>query len=61
MDSAPFRTTDYEPGNFVTFPTEFLGLDYIRVGYNHQSNGEDGIESRSWNRAFLQTSFNIGI
>lgn len=60
MDSAPFRTTDYQPEVYVTVPTDFWGLDYIRAGYNHQSNGEDYEKSRSWNRAFLQTSFALG-
>ena len=60
QDSAPFRTTDYEPEIFVTMPTDFLGLDYFRVGFNHQSNGEAGEISRSWNRIFAGTSFNLG-
>lgn len=60
QDSAPFRATNYEPEVFVTAPTNFWGLDYLRVGLNHESNGRAGTESRSWNRAYLQTSFDIG-
>lgn len=59
-NSAPFRTTNYEPEIFVTFPTSFLNLDYLRFGLNHQSNGESGEKSRSWNRAYVSTSFNLG-
>ncbi|PSM53199.1 phospholipase A1 [Campylobacter blaseri] len=59
-DSAPFRTTSYEPEIFVTIPVEFLNFDYLRFGLNHQSNGEDGKDSRSWNRFYVGTNFNIG-
>lgn len=60
MESAPFRANNYEPEIFVTMPTDILGLDYLRVGLNHESNGKSGTESRSWNRAYVQTSFNVG-
>ncbi|NLY03924.1 MAG: phospholipase A [Campylobacter sp.] len=61
VDSLPFRTTDYQPEFFVTIPTnDIWKLDYIRVGLNHQSNGEGGLKSRSWNRAYLETTFSLG-
>ncbi|NLK67396.1 MAG: phospholipase A [Campylobacteraceae bacterium] len=60
MESWPFRTTNYEPEFFVTIPANYWGLDYWRVGLSHESNGKGGVESRSWNKAYLQTSFALG-
>ena len=58
--SAPFRETNYEPEAFVTFPTsknvdKEYGLKGLRVGFLHQSNGQDGLQSRSWNRLYLSS------
>ncbi|QKF64057.1 phospholipase A [Campylobacter corcagiensis] len=57
-DSAPFRTSSYQPELFVTIPTEGF-FDYVRFGFNHESNGKDGMESRSWNRVYASTTFDI--
>lgn len=59
-DSAPFRETNYTPEVFVTVPTSYdidklNNLKAVRFGYRHQSNGQDGYRSRSWNRLFLAT------
>jgi len=59
-DSAPFRDTNYTPEFFVTVPTSYHidklnNLKAIRFGYRHQSNGQDGYRSRSWDRLFLAT------
>ncbi len=57
-DSSPFRETNYEPEFFVTFPTPKMfdksyGLKGLRVGFVHESNGQDGLQSRSWNRLYF--------
>ena len=57
-DSAPFRETNYTPEIFLTFPTSYnidknSNLKAIQFGYRHQSNGQEGYRSRSWNRLFL--------
>lgn len=57
-DSAPFRETNYTPELFVTVPTSYeldqlSNLKAIRFGYRHQSNGQGGYRSRSWDRLFL--------
>ena len=53
-DSAPFRETNYEPEMFFERPIGggFGGFDDARwrFGYVHQSNGQRGVLSRSWNR-----------
>jgi phospholipase A1 len=63
-NSSPFRTTDYEPEILLNFRTDYklLGLRgrYISVGYDHQSNGEAGTLSRSWNRAVANFGFERG-
>lgn len=62
-NSSPFRETNYEPEMFVTLPVQmskrFLGLDWraLNVGLVHQSNGQGGDRSRSWNRLYAQFGF----
>lgn len=52
--SKPFRETNYEPEVFYQWNTDIKLLGYqfnlFRLGLNHQSNGQDGLKSRSWNR-----------
>lgn len=52
--SSPFRETNHEPEIFWQVPISFrfLGLDarFASLGFNHQSNGQPGELSRSWNR-----------
>ena len=52
--SSPFRETNHEPEIFWQVPISFriLGLDarFASLGFNHQSNGQSGDLSRSWNR-----------
>lgn len=55
-NSAPFRETNHEPEVWVQFHPdwEFLGFKntWNSFGVNHQSNGQGGDLSRSWNRVF---------
>lgn len=56
-DSAPFRSTDYNPDIFYVVPFkpewDFIPGDakirMATVGFAHQSNGQREPESRSWN------------
>jgi len=55
--SAPFRETNYMPEVFMTVPTsqsidDATGLKAIKYGFLHQSNGQEGYRSRSWNRLY---------
>ncbi len=54
--SAPFRETNYTPEIFMTIPSPWDNLKMVQFGYRHQSNGQDGYRSRSWNR-FILSSF----
>ncbi len=59
-ESGPFRETNYIPELFMLLPTsdyvdEQYNLKGIKFGYRHQSNGQEGYQSRSWNRLFLET------
>jgi phospholipase A1 len=56
--SAPFRETNYLPEVFIVFPTsesfdEDSGLKGLKFGYLHESNGQEGYRSRSWNRLYV--------
>ena len=57
-ESSPFRETNYEPELFLKFDTDigFLGLRnrLLLIGINHQSNGQSGSFSRSWNRIYVE-------
>ncbi|WP_231731005.1 phospholipase A [Lacimicrobium alkaliphilum] len=54
--SKPFRETNYEPELFYTFETKLKILGYrfnmAQIGINHQSNGQNQLRSRSWNRLY---------
>jgi phospholipase A1 len=57
-NSSPFRETNYEPELFLKFDTDFnvLGLRnrLFLFGFDHQSNGQSGAFSRSWNRIYIE-------
>jgi len=52
--SSAFRETNYEPEVIFAYkaPWSLLGLtiDHTTLSFNHQSNGQAGSLSRSWNR-----------
>ncbi len=55
--SGPFRETNYLPEIFMTIPTsesigKSIGLKAMRLGFIHESNGQEGYRSRSWNRLY---------
>ena len=54
--SSPFRETNYAPEFFLVIPYTYDILPFKRykIGLIHQSNGRGGINSRSWNRLYLQ-------
>ncbi|GAA0829748.1 MULTISPECIES: phospholipase A [Marinomonas] len=62
--SAPFRDTNYEPEVFiVTQPRfDFLNIkpSYVSYGFDHQSNGQSDSLSRSWNRLYVDITFEHG-
>jgi phospholipase A1 len=68
--SAPFRDTNYEPELLFNFRMQreipgLMGtkLQFINLGFNHQSNGRSEPLSRSWNRIVanvgLEKSFGL--
>jgi phospholipase A1 len=56
--SSPFRETNYQPEVMAIAPLAIdlggLHLRHIGLGLNHQSNGQSGTLSRSWNRLYAQ-------
>lgn len=56
--SSPFRDTNHEPEIFLRFENDgqLFGLRNTcnSIGLVHQSNGQGGALSRSWNRIYLQ-------
>ncbi len=61
IPSAPFEENNYNPEVFLDYHVKGSGiyLDHVVIGGEHESNGRDGVESRSWNRLYLQFSFGI--
>ncbi len=59
--SSPFRETNHEPEAWIRFDTDWklLGLTNRAVGLGvvHQSNGQAGALSRSWNRVYAHFVF----
>ena len=61
QDSMPFRESNYAPEIFMQIPiSSTYFIDYAKVGLMHESNGKDGANSRSWNKAYAETSLNFG-
>lgn len=62
--SSPFRETNHEPEVWLRWRGDapFLGGRFrvYNLGFNHQSNGQAGPLSRSWNRIFLETLYEWG-
>ncbi|WP_281646989.1 phospholipase A [Parendozoicomonas sp. Alg238-R29] len=59
--SSPFRETNHQPEALLSFPMNkpALGahLRMIDTGIVHQSNGQTGELSRSWNRIYMEFVF----
>ena len=62
--SSPFRETNYEPEVFIDFDNAWSALGWVntrnRVSFIHQSNGRSDPLSRSWNRVYLESTFQSG-
>jgi len=62
--SSPFRETNHEPEIWIQArpEIEFLGLKHnaSALGLSHQSNGQGGSLSRSWNRIYAAFGFERG-
>ena len=61
-DSSPFRETNYKPELYVLFPYEKLehtSLKAYKLSLMHESNGQAGDNSRSWNKLYLEAYFQV--
>ncbi len=57
--SSPFRESNYQPELMAVYPLNAqlpggMRLRFLNAGIVHQSNGQGGALSRSWNRVYLQ-------
>lgn len=59
--SRPFRETNYEPEVYYQWESDYeifgLNFNLLQAGYVHQSNGQSGLQSRSWDRLYLTSVF----
>jgi phospholipase A1 len=62
--SSPFRETNHEPEVWMRWRSDvpLLGGRFrvFNLGFNHQSNGQAGPLSRSWNRVFVESLYERG-
>lgn len=60
--SAPFRESNYNPEVFIDFWRESDDSFHpgLRIGIEHESNGQPIETSRSWNRTYLQSAIPVG-
>ncbi|ALO47270.1 phospholipase A [Pseudohongiella spirulinae] len=54
-DSSPFTEHNYNPEMFWRFDHPLIDI----IGFEHQSNGQSGLDSRSWDRLYAQKSFQL--
>jgi phospholipase A1 len=55
--SKPFRDLNYNPEIFYRFELGDAPSWYVDLGlYEHESNGRDGLQSRSWDRSYVRYS-----
>lgn len=61
--SSPFREINHEPEFWLQFrPNSHLGnveFSDVAIGFAHESNGNGGALSRSWNRIYLNLIFEM--
>lgn len=64
--STAFEDTSYKPEFFYSWenimrarPSDWMQLD-LQAGLKHESNGRDGVDSRSVNIAYFRPTFTIG-
>jgi len=61
-DSSPFRETNYKPEIYALFPYKNLdhtALKAYKLSLMHESNGQGGNKSRSWNKLYLEGFFQV--
>ncbi|MDU1891399.1 MAG: phospholipase A [Dysgonomonas sp.] len=58
-ESAPFRDTNYNPsiglGKYIIHNNKLMGAAFAQI--EHESNGRDGEDSRSWNMITLSNKY----
>ena len=60
--SSPFRETNYKPEVFMMIPygkKDHTALKALKLGFLHESNGQDTPKSRSWNRLYAESYFQV--
>jgi outer membrane phospholipase A len=63
--SSPFRDTNYRPSLYYFLPdlgvaNSVVSRMSLATGLEHESNGQDGVKSRSLNIAFVEPSVSFG-
>jgi phospholipase A1 len=62
--SSPFRETNYQPEVMAVVPLKYsafgVNARFAGLGFVHQSNGQAGSLSRSWNRTYAQLGVDSG-
>jgi outer membrane phospholipase A len=60
-DSSPFKDTSYRPSLFYKWMTNTKGLlpEEVRIGIEHESNGQSGVDSRSLNIGYIRPMWSM--
>jgi outer membrane phospholipase A len=57
--SAPFEENNYNPEVVYGYHVRRFGIGWATLGIEHESNGEGGDDSRSWNRLYGRARWNF--
>lgn len=60
-ESAPFEENNYNPEILYAYHVERFGIGWATFGIEHESNGEGGSDSRSWNRLYGRARWNVAL
>ena len=58
-ESSPFAENNFNPEIFLSWSPDLWKMESWQAGWEHESNGVAGMDSRSWDRAYVAGTFKV--